>query len=144
MQQIQSYLYPNTLVVQFQDPAIFAPRNRIVYSRPITVYQGIDNPIQVVIRNQDQKAVNVTGYTITLDIQDPLIANTIASLPVTISNASSGFGNVTISSAVVNALDQRIYKIAIKATVGGNSRPMFIDDNFGAKLDLDVREGWYP
>lgn len=143
MQQIQSYLYPNTLAVQFQDPTIFAPRNRIVYSRPITVYQGIDNPLQVVIKNQDQKAVNVTGYTITLDIQDPLLANTVVSLPVTISNASSGLGNVTITSAVVNALDQRIYKLAIKATTGGNSRPMFIDDNFGAKLDLDVREGWY-
>ena len=142
--QILAYLYPNTVTVQLWDPAIFSPRNRVVYSRPITVYQGIDNPLQVVIRNQDQKAVNVTGYTITIDIQDPLIANTVASLPITISNASSGLGNVTITSAVVDALDQRIYKLAIKATVGGNSRPMFIDDNFGAKLDLDVREGWYP
>jgi hypothetical protein len=143
MQQIQSYLYPNTLAVQFQDPTIFAPRNRIVYSRPITVYQGIDNPIQVVVKNQDQKSVNLTGYTVTLDIQDPLLANTVASLPVTISNAAIGLGNVTVTSALLSTMDQRIYKIAIKATASGNSRPMYIDDNFGAKLDLDVKPGWY-
>lgn len=141
--QIQAYLYANKVEVQFWDPAIFSPRNRVVYSRPITVYQGIDNPLQIVIKNQDQKPVDVTGYSITLDLQDPLIANTITSLPVTISNATSGLGNVTITSAILAALEQRIYKIAIKAVASGNSRPLYIDDNYGAQLDLIVKPGWY-
>jgi hypothetical protein len=94
MQQIQSYLYPNTLVVQFQDPTIFAPRNRNVYSRPITVYQGIDNPIQVVVKNQDQKPVNLTGYNVQLNIEDPVHKTTAYSLAVAFTDITKGLGIV--------------------------------------------------
>ena len=72
MQAIQTYLYSNKIVVQILDTTIFKVRNRQVYSRPIKIYQGIDNPIQVVIKNQDQKAVNFTGYIMQADIQDPV------------------------------------------------------------------------
>ena len=41
---VKAYLYPNTVTVQVFDPAIFTVRNRVVYSRTIKVYQGIDNP----------------------------------------------------------------------------------------------------
>ena len=59
MQTIKAYLYPNTAEVQILDPSILTVRNRQVYSRPIKVYQGIDNPIQVVLRNQDQKKITL-------------------------------------------------------------------------------------
>jgi hypothetical protein len=145
MQQIQSYLYPNIVAVQFQDPAIFSPRNRVVYSRPITVYQGIDNPLQVVVRNQDQKAVNLTGYLVQLDIQDPLEQASVDSLAVTITDYAKGLGTVTIPRAVVNVLDQRRYKITVKLINDTTNieRPMYVDDNFGASLDLEVLPGWY-
>ena len=145
MQQIQSYLYPNTLVVQFQDPAIFAPRNRIVYSRTITVYQGIDNPIQVVVKNQDQKSVNLTGYTVQLNIEDPVNKTTAYSLAVAFTDITKGLGTVTIDTATVNSLDQRIYKLTLKKVLAADSSesPLYIDDNFGVPLDLDVRDAYY-
>ena len=145
MQQIQTYLYPNTVTVQFLDPAIFSPRNRVVYSRPITIYQGIDNPLQVVVRNQDQKAVNLTGYLVQLDIQDPLAQASVDSLAVTITNYTNGQGTVTIPREVVNVLEQRFYKITVKLIndTTNAERPMYVDDNFGASLDLEVLPGWY-
>ena len=145
MQQIQSYLYPNTLVVQFQDPTIFAPRNRIVYSRPITVYQGIDNPIQVVVRNQDQKPVNLTGYTVQLAIEDPVNETTAYSLAVSFTDITKGLGTVTIDTATVNSLDQRIYKLTLKKilTADSSESPLYIDDNFGVPLDLEVKPAYY-
>ena len=145
MQQIQCYLYPNIVEVQFQDLAIFSPRNRVVYSRPITVYQGIDNPLQVVVRNQDQKAVNLTGYLVQLDIQDPVAQASVDSLAVTITDYEKGRGTVTIPREVVNLLDQRRYKITVKLINDATNveRPMYVDDNFGASLDLEVLPGWY-
>jgi hypothetical protein len=145
MQQIQSYLYPNTVEVQFLDPTIFSPRNRVVYSRPITVYQGIDNPLQVVVKNQDQKSVDLTGYLVQLDIQDPVAQASVDSLAVIITNYTKGLGTVTIPREVVNLLDQRIYKITVKLINDTTNveRPMYIDDNFGASLDLEVLPGWY-
>jgi hypothetical protein len=145
MQQIQSYLYPNIVVVQFLDPTIFSPRNRPVYSRPIKVYQGIDNPLQVVVKNQDQKPVDVTGYLVQLDIQDPEAKGSMESLAVTITNMTQGQGTVTIPRDVVNSLDQRRYKITIKLINQGTNaeRPLYTDANFGAAVDLEVLPGWY-
>jgi len=145
MQQIQSYLYPNIVEVQFLDPSIFTTRNRIVYSRPIIVYQGIDNPLQIVVKNQDQKAINVTGYAVQVDIQDPLSQTSVESLAVTITNAAKGLGTVTVPRAIVNALEQRFYKIVVKIIhlADNRERPLYTDSNYGAALDLEVLPGWY-
>ena len=143
--QIQAYLYSNIVEVQIWDPTIFSPRNRVVYSRPITVYQGIDNPLQVVIRNQEQKLVDITGYLVQLDIQDPLAQASVDSLAVTITDYAKGLGTVTIPREVVNVLEQRRYKITIKLIndTTNRERPLYVDDNFGASLDLEVLPGWY-
>ena len=143
--QIQAYLYSNIIRVQIWDPSIFSPRNRVVYSRPITIYQGIDNPLQVVVKNQDQKSVDLTGYLAQLDIQDPLNQSSVNSLAITITDYAKGLGTVTIPRAVVNVLDQRIYKITVKLINDTTNieRPLYIDDNFGASLDLEVLPAWY-
>jgi hypothetical protein len=143
--QIQAYLYSNIVQVQIWDPAIFSPRNRVVYSRPITIYQGIDNPLQVVIKNQDQKSVNLTGYLVQLDIQDPVNQASVNSLAITITDYAKGLGAVTIPREVVNVLDQRIYKITVKLIDDNTNRerPLYVDDNYGASLDLEVLPAWY-
>ena len=143
--QIQAYLYSNIVQVQIWDPAIFTPRNRVVYSRPITIYQGIDNPLQVVVKNQDQKSVNLTGYLVQLDIQDPVNQASVNSLAITITDYAKGLGTVTIPREVVNVLDQRIYKITVKLIDDNTNRerPLYVDDNYGASLDLEVLPAWY-
>jgi hypothetical protein len=143
--QIQCYLYSNIVPVQIWDPTIFSPRNRVVYSRPITVHQGIDNPLQIVVRNQDQKPVDLTGYAVQIDIQDPVNKLTAYSLAVTFTDITKGQGTVTLDTATVNSLDQRIYKLTMRtiADDDASEKPLYIDDNFGVPLDLDVREAYY-
>ena len=143
--QIQAYLYSNIVEVQIWDPTIFSPRNRVVYSRPITVYQGIDNPLQIVIKNQDQKPVNMTGYTVQLNIEDPVNETTAYSLAVSFIDITKGLGTVTVDTATVNSLDQRIYKVTLKKvlTADSSETPLYIDDNFGVPLDLEVKPAYY-
>ena len=143
--QIQCYLYANIIEVQIWDPAIFSPRNRVVYSRPITIYQGIDNPLQIVIRNQDQKLVNMTGSTVQLAIEDPVNQVTAYNLAVTFTDITKGLGTVTIDVATVNSLAQRIYKLTLKRVLVSDSSesPLYVDDNFGVPLDLDVKPAYY-
>jgi hypothetical protein len=145
MQIVQSYLYPNIVEVQFLDPTIFTTRNRVVYSRPIKIYQGIDNPLQIVIKNQDQKAVDLTGYTVQIDIQDPLNKLTAYTFAVTFTDITKGQGTVILDKDTVNSLDQRIYKLTMR-TVNeddASEKPLYIDDNFNVPLDLQVREAYY-
>lgn len=143
--QIQCYLYSNTVQVQIWDPSIFSPRNRVVYSRPIIVYQGIDNPLQIVIKNQDQKAVDLTGYTVQIDIQDPLNKLTAYTFPVTFTDITKGQGTVIFDKDSINSLDQRIYKLTMRTISDDDlsEKPLYIDDNFNVPLDLQVREAYY-
>ena len=142
---IQTYLYSNKVVVQLTDPTIFTTRNRVVYARPVTIYQGIDNPIQVIVKNQDQKPIDLTGYTMQADIQDPNNAVLVGSFPVTWANQEQGLGNFTIDQATVDGLEQRFYKLTFKAVSEADqtSRPIYIDDNFGVPLDLKVLPAYY-
>jgi hypothetical protein len=145
MQTIKTYLYDNTVEVQILDTSIFTTRNRQVYSRPIKVYQGIDNPIQVLVKNQDQKSVDLTGYAMQADIQDPANQVTVNSYAVTFANVQLGQGTFTIDKDTVNSLEQRFYKLTFKTikTSDNTEKPAYVDDNYGAPLDLQVLPAYY-
>jgi hypothetical protein len=143
--QILAYLYPNTVTVQLWDQSIFTPRNRVVYSRPIKIYQGIANTLQVVVLNQDQKSVDLTGYSIEAEIQDPVNEITAYSYAVTFTDQAKGRGTFTVPLADVNSLDQRLYKLTLKTVdqLSGVERVVYIDANWTAPLDLEVLPAYY-
>lgn len=145
MQTIKAYLYPNVAEVQILDPSVFVTRNPIVYTRTIKVYQGIDNPIQVIVRNQDQKAYNLTGYALQADIQDPTNQVTVESFAVAFTDISLGRGTFSIPKATVDSLEQRFYKLTFRTIkLSDNSeRPVYIDDNYGVPVDLQVLPAYY-
>ena len=144
MQTIKTYLYDQNVEVQILDTTIFTVRNRIVYSQPIKVYQGIDNPVQVIVKNQDQKKVNLTGYAMQADIQDPTNQVTVASYAVTWGNIQLGQGQVIFDRETINSLEQRFYKLTFKTikTSDDSEKPVYVDDNYGVPLDLQVLPGY--
>jgi len=145
MQTIKAYLYDQKVEVQILDTAIFTVRNRQVYSRPIKVYQGIDNPIQVVIKNQDQKKVDLSGYAVELQIQDPVNKVTVQTFPVTWVDITKGLGTVVLDKTTIDSLEQRFYKLTTK-TINQDTldeAPMYVDDNYGVPLDLEVLPAYY-
>jgi len=143
--QIQCYLYANLVEVQIWDPAIFSPRNRVVYSRPIKAYQGIDNPMQVVIRNQDQKLIDLSGYVVEAAIQDPVNGVTVESFAVTFTDITKGLGNFVLDRSTINNLQQRFYKLTFKTIKQSDNteRPLYIDDNYSVPLDLEILPAYY-
>jgi len=145
MQTIEVFWYKNILEVQVQDPAIFTTRNRIVYSRPIKIYQGIDNLIHIVAKNQDQKSVDLTGYTMEIDIQDFENGLTVSVLAVTAFTWNRGLGQFTIPVETVNALDQEFYWLTARLvnTTTNALQPLYIDDNHEVRLTLQVLPAYY-
>jgi hypothetical protein len=142
---VKAYLYPNTAEVQVFDPTIFTTRNRQVYSRPIKVYQGVDNPIQVIVMNQDQKPVDLTGYLVEAQIQDPTNQITINSYAVTWTDITKGLGNFIIDKATVDNIENRFYKLTFKTILQSNNTeaPVYIDDNYGVPLDLEILPAYW-
>lgn len=142
---IKAYLYPNTVEVQIMDPTIFTTRNRVVYSRPIKVYQGIDNPIQIVVKNQDQKSVDLSGYSLQVDIQDPTNRVTVNSYGVQYIDFTQGTGTFTLDRLTLDSMEQRFYKLTVKRInrLDNTEQPIYVDDNFGVPLDLEVLPAYY-
>jgi len=142
---IQTYLYSNKIVVQVVDPTIFTTRNKVVYTRPITVYQGIDNPMQIMVKNQDQKAVNVANYSMLAEIQDPANKVAVASFPVNWGSVSTGIGNFTIDRLTVDSLEQRFYTITFKVvnTATLVEQPIYVDGDYGVPLTFRVLPAYY-
>lgn len=146
MQAVKTYLYPNLVEVQIMDPSIYNLRKRTVYSRTIKIYRGVDNPIQIVVNNQDNKPVPLTGVLVRVDIQDPLNEVSVYNTTVTITNADQGLGIFTLDKSLVDSLDQRRYKLTFKTTNIENSaeQPMYVDENYGVPVELEVLPAYYP
>ena len=145
MQTIDVFWYKNILEVQWPDSAIYTTRNRIVYSRTIKIYQGIDNPIHVVVKNQDQKSVDCTGYDVEVDIQDPENKVTVETFTVDFVTQNKGLAVFTIPKQIVNGLDQRYYEFTIKLIKLDDNKetPIYSDDNYSLRLPVQVLEGYY-
>lgn len=147
MPLITSYLYDNKHTVQildYTDPAI-KTRNRPVYQKTVVVYQGVDNPVVIEFKNQDQKLVNLTGYAVQAAIQDPIEEITVNTYAVTFANAANGRGTFTFDSLTISNLENRLYKLTFKSNreIDNVEQPLYFDDNYQAPLDLDIRPAYY-
>lgn len=145
MVTIQTYLYSNIIVARFWDPTVITIRTSKVYAQPVIIYQGIDNPIQVRVQNQDQKSLNMTGRVVQIDIQNPNEQRTEYSFGLNFANRQRGVGTFTISRAVADSLIRRHYKLTFRVIDENtnNEQPLYVDDAFGVPLDLIVRPAYY-
>ena len=149
---IQSYLYDNRLVVQLPTDPTIKTRDRNVYTRAITVYQGVDNILKLQVQNQDQKPRDITNYTLVFQIIDDFVlanSNVVFQTTPVIANAAAGTARVLIDQANVNLLERDMYKYSVSATYndadfGNVTIPTYVDDNWGATGQLLVRTSSFP
>ena len=147
MQQINSYIYDNSVLVQYDvDPEIMQ-RNRVVYTNTLQIYKGIDNILKIKVQNADQKPVNITGFNLTFNmVEDYVFANatTVLSTNVTIVNANAGLGTVTISSLNMVQLTAEQYNYNVKINNGTANIAAYVDDNYGAAGQIMISSAAYP
>lgn len=147
MQQINSYIYDNVILVQYDNDPTIQQRNRVVYTPTLEIYKGIDNVLKVKVQNADQKPINITGYALTFNMVDDYVyanANVVLSANVTIVNANAGLGTVTISSLDMVQLDREQYTYNIKIRSGSSNVAAYVDDNYGAAGQIMVSSAAYP
>ena len=132
MQKIQSYLYPNRVIL-IADLAGFTVENKIVYARTIKIYNGVDNAIQFDIQNADQKRINLsTLSSIELNLMD-MSGNELPESPYTVTpTATTGIATVTIPSEDLMDLADQNLKYSVTATSGNNTVMLYCDSRFGA------------
>jgi hypothetical protein len=72
MQLIPVYLYPNKIDVFTNSVSDWkTERFRQVYQRNLKIYRGVDNRIDIQVKNLDQKPYDITGFVVLLNIVEP-------------------------------------------------------------------------
>jgi len=147
MQQINSYIYDNLVVVQLDTDPDIIQRNRVVYTRTLQIYKNSSNVIKVKVQNQDQKPVNVTGHDFYFQIIDDYAsanATPVYRGLVTFSNATVGTGYVVINGCDLTQLDRDQYTYSVYTPTCWGNVATYVDDNYGAQGQIFVNDDAYP
>jgi hypothetical protein len=144
MQKIQVYLYPNRITLLTNlDNNLAKTEWRIVYQRQVKIYKGIDNIIEIEVKNNDQKRVEIGNSSIKLVLMDQshnaLNTYTAQSLE---DSTQVGLARITIPSTDLNALDPQFLKFAVyQDQLIGPNILTYTDSNFGAIGVMELLNG---
>ena len=139
MQKIQSYLYPNRIIL-LADLASFNVEYTKVYQRNVKIYNGIDNTIEFDIKNADQKRIDLTTLSnIELNVMDSQGIALPNSPYVVTPTSLIGIAKVTIPQEDLADLGSQFLKYSVSCLKDGNDVMLYADTRFGAvgTIELD-------
>ena len=149
MQKVQSYLYPNRVIL-IADLAGFTVENTVVYAKTVKIYKGVDNVIQFDIQNADQKRLNlVTNAPVTgirMNVMD-IGGNALPNSPYVVypSDSVKGIGVVTIPSDDLRDIQHQNLRYSVTASdTSGNTIPLYNDSRFSAVGTMEIVESAVP
>lgn len=123
----------------------FSPRKYMpVYAKPLTLHKGVDNQIQFQFLNQEQKPVDITGKEITCRIisydgKEVLIQKALTlQLPVT------GIAALYLNPAELEDIVPQKAYYSLEIPVGAFDFPVFVDQNAGARGDMNIVNSVLP
>lgn len=136
MQKISSYLYSNRIVVNL-DLASSPLEWRIVYQRKVKIYKGVDNVIELDIKNSEQKRINVSDKVLKCVIMDTL-GQEIYTADVTHS-ATPGLATFTIPETSVAVLTPQFLRYTVYILNEDETKTLIYGDTqFGVTGMMDL------
>ena len=117
-----------------------------MYNHPIKIYKGIDNTIQLSLKNDNQKSLPITNKTITFNILDNVgDTGVVLSKAATIVDGIKGTAKVVITEADLLNLDAQYLNYSVKV-VDGESNHMigYVDGAYDVLGQLQISDGVFP
>ncbi|NBR60139.1 MAG: hypothetical protein EBT86_00545 [Actinobacteria bacterium] len=147
MQKVQVYLYPNRItVLSHLDTNLANTEYRIVYQRTVKLYKGIDNIIELEIKNNDQKRIEIGIGSLKLTLMDKNY-NTINIYTADSLEDSTqvGLARVTIPKEDLNNLDPQFLKFTVtKVNAIFEESLTYTNSNFDAYGTMELKQGARP
>lgn len=143
------YLYSNRIDVFTNALASWqAERYRRVYNRNIKIYRGVDNRIDIQVRNSDEKAISVANSSMVFNLfsngREEIVIQkdctevdaTTGKVYVTLTekelfNIEKGFYNYSIVQEVRETINVDEYRVTSRT-------PMYIDSQYGVKAIIEI------
>lgn len=153
MQKISSYLYSNRIQLIADLAALdtdYPVEWKIVYQRPVKIYKGVDNVIELDVKNADQKRINILGKTIKFVVMDQTDKeiNTYNAVPMddgSTLGSHKGIATLTIPEADLTGLDPQYLKYSVYQINADTTKTLLYGDTrFGGHGTIQLLESIIP
>lgn len=115
-----------------------------VYAKPLTLHKGVDNMIQFQFLNQEQKPVDITGKEITCRIISYDGSEVLFRKALTPQFAANGIAALITNAADLEDIDAQQGHYSLEIPVGDFDFPVFVDQNAGARGDMNIVNSVLP
>lgn len=143
------YLYSNKLDVYTNIPGSWSTeRYRKVYNRNLKIYRGVDNRIDIQVRNADQKSSNIVGSTLVFNLVSKDSKNLVLQKDFVEMDLSSGKVTIVLTEKELLDLDNGFYSYSVvkevRATVDSTDyrvtsrMPLYVDSQYDTVGTLEI------
>jgi hypothetical protein len=115
-----------------------------VYSKPLTLHKGVDNMIQFQFLNQEQKPVNITDKEISCRIISYDGTTVLLRKALTLQLPVTGIASLILNAADIENIDAQQGYYSLEIPVGEFDFPVFVDQNAGARGDMNIVNSILP
>jgi len=123
----------------------YSPRKYMpVYAKPLTLNKGVDNQIQFQFLNQEQKPVDITGKSITCRIMNNAGNQVLLRKALTLQLPATGIAALIVNAADIENIDAQKGYYSLEIPVGEFDYPVFVDQNAGARGDMNIVNSVLP
>jgi hypothetical protein len=143
------YLYVNKLDV-FTTPTDTwsTERYRRVYNRNLKIFRGVDNRIDIQVRNSDQKASNIVGSTLVFNLVSQSTKHLVFQKDFTAMELATGKVTVILTAEELLDLDMGFYNYSVikevRSTVDStdytvtSKMPLYMDSQYDTVGTLEI------
>ena len=115
-----------------------------VYAKPLTLNKGVDNKIQFQFLNQEQKPVDITGKSITCRILNNEGSAILLSKALDLDLPLTGIASLNVNAADIEDIVSQKAFYTLEIPVGEFEYPVFVDQNAGARGDMNIVDSILP
>ena len=114
------------------------------YAKPLTLHRGVDNQIQFQFLNQEQKPVDITGKTITCRVLNYNGTEVLINKALTLQLPLTGICALQLNAAEIEDIPAQKCYYSLEIPVGSFDYPVFVDQNAGARGDMNIVDSVLP
>lgn len=149
MQLISVYLYQNKIDVFTNAAAAWkTERYRRVYNRNIKIFRGVDNRIDIQVRNSDEKAADTTGSTLVFNLVERTTQKLVVQKDCVVVDALKGKFYTILTQDELYDIETGFYQYSIskesRTSNGDNTytvssrTPLYIDSQYDALATAEI------
>ena len=123
-------------------------RYRRVYNRNLKIFRGVDNRIDIQVRNNDQKASNIVGSTLVFNLVSQDTKDLVLQKDFTVMDLATGKVTVIVTAEELLDLDIGFYNYSIvkevRSTVDStdytvtSKMPLYMDSQYDTVGTLEI------